>query len=912
MMKLITLLVFASALHGQVTGHTSISGNYSSSSVSSGSLSVTVVGTSNTQAVLAYTAPDSNPCHFQASESATLSPPVYDVDTSMFGTLTANSDARDSGISNGTSRIVVLGARLSQPATDTNIYSRALQANTLHYYQVTCGSATATGTFTTADIPFGMTYQDIPQLDPTTPGATITPTLSATDRTQTVVDAHTGVQISRVSLPGDTVSDGGGGTGPYMYSGGFVPVCSDILMDSPPTSYLCAAAQGNGGYGVLYSINATTRAATYLGAVWGIAYPYINPTDGKFYTSDGTNVVMMQYTGDFTGVASGVAASFSSPTTILSGLPTAIHSFDSAFNTAHWSCTGGIAAGDYLHIQCLEGGADSLGWLVTVKLSTGTLVAATRVDSNIKCRWCAVHQTITVPADLVVITTHDPPGGPSTPGRGPYTTTYAGGSTLAIGSSTITVSGEPGCSACGTDPELPVARVGDVFKIGADTITITVKNSSTQWTFTPVTTQTHAPGDTISTSCSYTPIFWKFLADPHGTDTTNTNFVADSNWPGGGHDAYAASTYPVQATGADGWAIRTGDLMTSVGQALTRTIPDFANFAGAAGQCYGDGCKLHPSSATGQPWLTDYVGWDGSYYNNYASTWTPVTGQLYKYAPFFPINPKHFAIAGSTGTPYNGVHAFLDVSGPSVTLGTTSADQYKMCIAEVAGECYSTSSAGDVYANLPGSPTGCVPNGPCIANFAAYAGGVAQVGLSGTQTRILTGGLTGLRDTNDYPNAHAVANGTGIIFPKGDVQYNTPGQLLLLKAPPFSAGDSVDRSTFVRAPISITTPSGLGIASATVEFGYLEQGTVAQKYCTSRRETCVVVASTVTDATPFWFETTDFASSLYTRAPCISSCTITLPVLPMHVAYYQVKFYDAGGTFVTSGASGVAIEGTVH
>src|ERR1019366_5070409 len=95
-----------------------------------------------------------------------------------------------------------------------------------------------------------------------------------------------------------------------------------------------------------------------------------------------------------------------------------------------------------------------------------------------------------------------------------------------------------------------------------------------------------------------------------------------------------------------------------------------------------------------------------------------------------------------------------------------------------------------------------------------------------------------------------------------------------------------------------------GIATAAVEFGYLEQGAVAQHYCTSRREACVAVASTVTDATPFSFETTD----TYSRASCATSCTITLPVLPAHVAYYQVNFYDSGGSFVTAGNTGVVIE----
>src|SRR5689334_13710137 len=79
-----------------------------------------------------------------------------------------------------------------------------------------------------------------------------------------------------------------------------------------------------------------------------------------------------------------------------------------------------------------------------------------------------------------------------------------------------------------------------------------------------------------------------------------------------------------------------------------------------------------------------------------------------------------------------------------------------------------------------------------------------------------------------------------------------------------------------------------------------------QYYCTSRRETCVAVSSTVNDANPFYFAQTE----TYTRTPCASSCTITLPVLPTHVAYYQVKFYDAQGELVATGDRAVAIEGS--
>ena len=114
----------------------------------------------------------------------------------------------------------------------------------------------------------------------------------------------------------------------------------------------------------------------------------------------------------------------------------------------------------------------------------------------------------------------------------------------------------------------------------------------------------------------------------------------------------------------------------------------------------------------------------------------------------------------------------------------------------------------------------------------------------------------------------------------------------------------MDLSTFVRAPISISAPQSQGIASAAVEFGYAEQGGPSQYFCTSRREACVAVSGTVNDAVPFYYAQTE----TYTRTPCAKSCTITLPGLPAHVAYYQVKFYDAQGVQVGLGDRGVAVE----
>src|ERR1017187_9638349 len=80
-----------------------------------------------------------------------------------------------------------------------------------------------------------------------------------------------------------------------------------------------------------------------------------------------------------------------------------------------------------------------------------------------------------------------------------------------------------------------VKRLAFAFSDTGEKVGIVAKTSPTSWVIT-ATKQSHAAGSALTASCSYTPLYWKFLADAHGRDTTNTNFVADSHWPVGGHD----------------------------------------------------------------------------------------------------------------------------------------------------------------------------------------------------------------------------------------------------------------------------------------------------------------------------------------------------------------------------------------
>ena len=295
---------------------------------------------------------------------------------------------------------------------------------------------------------------------------------------------------------------------------------------------------------------------------------------------------------------------------------------------------------------------------------------------------------------------------------------------------------------------------------------------------------------------------------------------------------------------------------------------------------------------------------------------TLLSGQLYKYTGSSALARKQLATIAATGG-----WSLLDISGPGSQLSDQASDSYKYCVANVAGECRAGSAPGDILINAPGvkflyCTGGDGPNPAtrdlCLGNAGSWAQGMTQVYLGTTpadsvaHTRVVTHGLAGVKDMFYYSTAKSLPDASWALFNVGVIS-GTPADQVnvwMAKLPPLSAQDTVDRSTFVRAPIAISAPQGQRIASAAIEFGYTEQGEPSKYYCTSRREACVAVSATVNDATPFYYEQTEN----YTRMPCAESCTITLPVLPAHVVYYQVKFYDAQGAVVGLGDRGVSVE----
>jgi hypothetical protein len=203
MKLLITVCLAAAAVFGQIGG-------------------VEVGGATSTRAILRYTAPSAAACAVEVSESSTYAPLVNDVNPALFAG--ANSDARFAALARGNKRTFVVGKRSSDTAADGKLYSRALQQGTTHYFRITCGTYTATGTFAAAIIPWGALNPDNPPFNPDGFGNYGWPTIDWSDKMKWYVDPMTGLAYKPINYPGEYANR-------YPQSGSF-QFGSDFIVDS--------------------------------------------------------------------------------------------------------------------------------------------------------------------------------------------------------------------------------------------------------------------------------------------------------------------------------------------------------------------------------------------------------------------------------------------------------------------------------------------------------------------------------------------------------------------------------------------------------------------------------------------------------------------------------------------------------
>lgn len=800
--------------------------------------SAVVVGLTSTQAILAYEAPDATTaCKVEVSESATYAPLVHDVDPVLFPG--ANLDPPGEGLP-GTGRMVVIGKRRTDTAADGNNYSRALQANTKHYYRFTCGTIITAGVFSTANIPAGATFNDGPQVDPDRPGKWKMPT-RLEDRGQTIVDPQTGALLHAVSIAGE----GGLPTfnGIFMLYGGFARMCAPNLVGPSPSQlgFICTLTRYGQGGGVAYWIVPSTGEVRLLGSVpisGGGAFGPIG-SDLRSYGPDNSgNTVWVDYTGGFVPSKELPVSGWNTYSSVPANQM--VHDFDPAFPLTGYDCgRPWAAANEYVLVVC-GSGQDLPGWLAVL---------------------------------------------------------YGGDGGAII----------PGCvgAAC---PRIVAAA--DIFHI-TETLNCTLHNVQQMDDVASINVQTlpNAP----RCAAMGNMVYWRFQTDPHGAA-----LVVDHFFDGGGHWDHGPLGR-VTETGSGWGAVVGAPPADHLDVPYTVDVQDSPFFGGARGLSWGSTTSKHPSyhqvagvAPAGElGWLLDMLPFDGGQFYSPASGATHLSGQLYQYNPSIEQPSARLARKILPTLAVSGGRALIDVSGPRSAIGDTPADSFKYCVSLYTDECRPGSKAGDIWVNAPDVSTlqcagadGPVPDrfDLCIGNMGAFHGAMVQADLTGkVRPRAITFGLAGVRNSFFYSTAKSLPDASWALFSWGVVKqgFGDLTNVWMAKLPPL-VEDGVDRSTFVRMPVKVIAPVALQVTSAAVEFGYLENGTREQHYCTSRREACVATGA-VTDAAPFVWTSEGFAG-----VACASSCTVTVPVIPGRVVYYRGVFMDAAGVRVAVGREQVS------
>ena len=335
-------------------------------------LTVQVVGTTPTQAVLAYTAPDDNTCSVAVSQSQSLTPLVADVDPSLFPW--SNLDNRPLAVNTGRQRIFVAGKRSADLSNGVRV-SRALQAATRHYYSVTCGTNSTSGTFTTANLAAGNAYPEYPPQDPNSPGDYGWPDMPYSASSPAMIEPTTGLLVKPLTHPGEDTS--------YWPSGAQTDFCSATLSNG---GYHCILSHS------LYWVSPDTGESRFLGRFGFNMYLTLAEdkmgggsceADGATFSPSDANTwycqansaagpVLLQAT--YTGGGAALKPSDMAPiawtnlTPISQGqsLRSKAHAFDPNFDlsvfTAGPEVRGGLGNG-WIALDFKKAGQDSPGWL---------------------------------------------------------------------------------------------------------------------------------------------------------------------------------------------------------------------------------------------------------------------------------------------------------------------------------------------------------------------------------------------------------------------------------------------------------------------------------------------------------------------------------------------------------------------
>jgi len=637
-----------------------------------------------------------------------------------------------------------------------------------------------------------------------------------------------------------------------------------------------------------------------------------------------------------------------------------INTFDSTYNYTTFRALGQNGTqSHYLLWSALSGSQNSPAWLGAFDLNTNSVIAAVPMYNRqasagaqgLNMDFCGYH------------TSHSP--GNTTWWHWGDHTAYPRGA--GIPASMITTSltaaipaGNPGYKIAVSfagEPTLQNIAVNDWIQIDNEGFQVTsvdgnnnyhLNRGQTLYGSFPRSSPSHANGATVQMFCDNgiygtgTPgqNWWNLSTDPHGN---SIQLIQDSI---ANHDSYAYN--PATGKGSalaepGSWSAcynyspgtncptRTSGCAAGAASTCAYVVTNSPAFAGVTKGGTGNSYTKHPTApqqinGSDLTWGLDVNPIQGNssanpQKNASNNTLTAVEGNLYYFTPDPSYDLKNLATIATVGW-----RPLLDVSGPSSSIGGTSADNCKYCYVYVAGECYSGSAAGNVYVNAPYLVVGpynttgshCFDgNGNMLPGFPAYTeselcfnntGGLlnelVQIKLTppdstGANSRALSWEWTGFGMHSLFANAHPTPDGLWII---GFGVTAGAAQIFMHKQPPMPASDGVNRTDFEPQTVNVTGSSISGTTSVLIEFGY-----DSNFYCTSRQDKCVANQITFTDtgascstssSQPFCFESDakDGPIGLIPGVACSTTCAVQVPALPGHVLYYQIVHLNASHT----------------
>jgi hypothetical protein len=447
------------------------------------------------------------------------------------------------------------------------------------------------------------------------------------------------------------------------------------------------------------------------------------------------------------------------------------------------------------------------------------------------------------------------------------------------------------------------------------------------------TAAAHAAGARIQGLCEREALilgveYWNFINDPHRNDTSFTNLLpmGVNTSPGQVHAGHGMVAEPNFVNDYDvsisdpNW---TGTFSpTVIGGLPNFTVQPRLSFAG------------HFTDSPGVS-NQNYLSWNSvnsSFKDSFADALiflgtiefgagaTNVTGHIWQFTDYTDVK-----VAPSL--PYfgmQGLSMLKNISGPGSLLPNTGSSE--LCIAQNAGECWTGSSAGNIYADLPAldNPFTCQiagENGPyrghdlCVLNPSMYGNAISQMGMvegnsigndprgvpqsdsknSRRLTQLMSGGW---RLAAEYD--HVLPDSSGVTFEScvADPHINVNGsfnggqvsdvygcQEFMAKIPPQPPADSIDRTNYESVIVTIGAGSA-GATHARVMYGYEEnepaRGTTwppaMHFYCTQYQGTCY---------------SPDQNLSLNSQQ------TLQIGV-PQRVLFYEVEYLNSNGNVVSS------------